>query len=67
VLSALVEFRFRALLRSAMRLVATRYAMPISSSGRTAMIGARKMTSSRIKISTKVAAPTMASALLVDC
>ena len=31
-----------------------------------AMIGARKMTSSRIKIRRNVAAPTMASALLPD-
>jgi hypothetical protein len=41
--------------------------MPIKTSGMTAMIGARKMTSSRIKISRKVASPTMASALLPDC
>src|ERR1700678_3941040 len=40
--------------------------MPIRISGMIAMIGARKMTSSRIRIRRNVAAPTMASALLPD-
>ena len=55
------------MLTSLIRPVATWETTPITISGSSAMIGLRKISSSRIKISARVAISTIFSALLPDC
>ena len=60
-------FKLRALLTSAISPVATWDTSAITTSGSTAMIGLRKITSSRTRISTSVAKSTTCSARVDDC
>ena len=59
--------RCSALLTSLIRPVATWETRAITISGSTAMIGLRKITSSRIRIRTSVASRTICSARVLDC
>ncbi len=59
--------RFSALFTSLIRPVATWGTRAMTSSGSTAMIGLRKITSSRTRISTSVASGTTCSARVLDC
>ena len=59
--------RFRALLTSAIRPVATCDTTAMMISGISAMIGLRKMISSNIKMSASVASSTICCALFPDC
>ena len=59
--------RFSALLTSLISPVATWETSAMTMSGSTAMIGLRKITSSRIKISNSVASRTICSARVLDC
>jgi hypothetical protein len=63
----LSALRCSALLTSLIRPVATWETRAITMSGRTAMIGLRKITSSSTRISTSVASKTICSARLLDC